>query len=527
MTQKSELLCGTKYYPLLAILTMLRSVERLGHSATHAFGGKSSAETLRDAHEPPLSTPISVSIEIPTVKPKSRSSGVLNEKSTQDPSTPVLPVPPTPTSFTRKRITRQSILPIILPEDFPISALIRRAHIRRRKRVQVTRIKPLPPLPCARVVPPSRKPSQRSFLSIAPSEGGNTRPLPAIPDTITESNSESGYRSSSTGAREDSWRGGLERRAIASALKLSTDLCALQLKLEKHDEHFLYDPQLFPRPSMSTAAPSMSIRRPPTTALPIASSSSVTTLPIIRSPIPKVSSQTTTAHQRHISTPDSPVSSPSKRPLTHARGRSAQVNDELETDPGALWLTALGILHPPSSFRGVGRGGITKPDGTLTPTEYRSTSDPVRPPSRSSDSSSRVESEPAHQNRQHGARTHSQVLIDPSVPDTPVSGWFGNGPGRGPTPIDWELLNVVLGTKAMGRKSYCSVKTLESLEKEFTPRSRKDSSTTIESRSSRSRSRGRSKRKNSITFPLKRLSSTKWMPFGREEVPPLPPTTRT
>lgn len=505
---------------------MLRSEELSDCTAKHALNEKPVAGTLREAHQAHGSTKISVPIETPNAKPKSRTSGLLGETSTPGLAIPIPPIPLTPISPTSTRTTRLSVFPIKLPDDFPVSELIRRAHIRRRKRVQAARDRPLPPLPCAAAAPPRRNPSQRSTLSIAQEEG-RVRPLPAIPCTIPEGSSESDCKSSSTGPMVDTWRGSSERHAIASALQLSTNLCALRLKLEheKHDEHFLYDPQLFPRPSTSTK--STSTKPPTTTSLPIEPSPSVVTSPTSGPLSHGKFSPTTVTRQRRSSAPDHPTSPPSVRPLTHARSRSVQVKLELGMDSGAPGLTALRMPHPPSSFRGAGRGGATKSDGTLTPTEYGqapSTSDQVRPRSRSSNSS-QGESELANQNKQYGAKQNTRVFIDQSVPDTPVSGWFGRGPGRAPTPIDWELLDTVLGANGLKRKSYSSVKTLESLES--IPRSRKDSGATIASRSSRSRSRGRSKRKTNIPLALRKLSGTKWIAFGREEVPPLPQTSRT
>ncbi len=450
--------------------------------------------------------------------------------STQDLVTPTH-IPRTPTSPTRKRTTRHSIFPVILPEDFPVSALIRRAHIKRRTRVhQSARIRPLPPLPCATASPPSRKPSQRSILSIGQEER-KVRPLPSLPCTIPEGSSEGDCRSSSTGPIRDTWKGGPERHKIASALQLSTKLDALRLKLdlEKHDEHFLYDPQLFPRPSTSTKpniSPSISTTEPPAlVSPPIAPPSVLPTPPTSRSPVRETSGPTTATRQRRSSAPDHPTLPSLVRPLTHTRSRSAHFKHELGVDLGAMGSTALRMPHPPSSFRGVWLR-VMRADGALTPAEpIQAPSSPnqVRPPSGSSNTS-RGENEPASQNKQHGARPHSRLFIDRSVPDTPISGWFGRGPGRAPTPIDWELIDIVLGTKGMGRKSYCSVKTLESLE--CIPRNRKDSNTTIASRSSRSRSRGRSKRKSATPLGFRKISGRKWISFGSEEIPPLPPTGR-
>jgi len=524
ITEKCVVMWQKELSPLL---TMLRSEEMSDCTAKHTLNEKSITETLRDSHQPRGSTQISAPLETPIAKLESGTPKVLGETSTQCLAVPIPPIPPSPTPLTRKRTTRLSIFPVILPEGFPVSALIRRAHIRRRTRVQAARIRPLPPLPCATGSPPSRKPSQRSILSIA--REPKVRPLPALPFTILEGSDESDCRSCSTGPVVDTWKGGPERQAIASALKLSTDLSFLRLKLEleKHDEHFLYDPQLFPRPSTSTT-PNMNPTEKPLTAtsLPITPSSLVTTSPTSGSPLHGVSSPTTMTRQRRSSAPDRPTLPPSGRHLTHARSRSAQIKNELRLDSGAQYLTALRMPHPPSSFRGVGRG-VTKADDALTPTEYiqaSSTSTQVSLPSGSS-SSSRGENEPTNQNKQLGPGPHSRVFIDRSVPDTPVSGWFGRVPGRAPTPIDWELLDIVLGTKGMGRRSYSSMKTLESLDS--IPRSRKDSNTTIASHSSRSRSRRRSKRKSTTPFGFRKISGSRLISFGREEIPPLPPTSRT
>jgi hypothetical protein len=168
---------------------MLRSEEISDCTAKHALNGRSVAETLRETL---------TSLMVPhkyqyllrhQLQSPSREHRVLGEMSTQDPAIPIAPIPPTPTTPTRKRTTRLSIFPVILPEDFPVSALIRRAHIRRRKRVQAARIRPLPPLPCATAATLSRKPSQGSTLSIAQEEG-KVRPLPAVPCTIPEGSSE-------------------------------------------------------------------------------------------------------------------------------------------------------------------------------------------------------------------------------------------------------------------------------------------------------------------------------------------------
>ena len=514
---------------LSLLLTTLRSEETLDRVEKDVCIWKSVAGKLRDARQSHGSTHITVSIESPTATPRSRfrTSRVFGEMTTQNLTIPFPPFPPTPTASTptptRKRITRFSI-PIILPEDFPISALIRRAHIRRRTRVQAARIRPLPPLPCATALPPSRTPSQRSTQSTAREEC-RIRPLPIIPWTIPEGSSEG-----STDTTENTWSGDPERHAIASALLLPTHSSALQLKFEKHDEHFLYDPQLFRRPLSTTLNidASLSVGKSLTTNLPIASSSFITASPIGRSPVCKTSNATTVTRQRRSSAPDHPTVLPSVRPHAHKRSRSAQMKLHLAMDPE---LTALRMPHPPSSFRGVGRGGATKADGTLTPTEYRSapsTSDPARPPSLSSNSS-RSESEPASQNKQHGTGRRGRFFVDRSVPDTPIGGWFGRGLGRAPTPIDWELLDTVLGTKGTGRKSFSSVKTLDSSEKESIHRSRQDSSTstTAASRSSRSRSRGRPKKKTSIPFALRTLSGSRRLSSGCEEVPPMPQTSRT
>lgn len=504
---------------------MLRSEEAPDCAATHALDGKSITEILRDVHQSGGFTRISAT---PIAKLESRTSKALGEMSTLDLAIPIPPIPPSPASPTRKRTTRLSIFPVILPEDFPVSALIRRAHIKRRTRVQAARIRPLPPLPCATASPPSRKPSQRSILSVAREER-KVRPLPAPPCTIPEGSSESDVKSGSTSPMAETWNGGPERHAIASALQLSTDLSALRLKLEfeKHDEHFLYDPQLFPRPSTSTTL-NMNPTTPTkksliATSLPIAPPPLGITSPTSRSPVHETSNPTTMTRQRRSSAPDRPTLPPSVRPLTHARSRSAQIKNEPGLDSGALGLTALKMPHPPSSFRGVGRGA-TKVDGALTPMECEqapSASNQVRPPSGSSNST-RGENELANQNKQPGPGLHSRVLIDRSVPDTPISGWFGRGPGRAATPIDWEHLDIVLGTRGMVRKSYSSVKTLESLES--IPRSRKDSNTTIASRSSR-RSRRRSKRKSNTPFGFRMISGSRWITF--DDVPPLPPTGRT
>jgi len=448
--------------------------------------------------------------------------------STQDLATPTPLIPPTPTSQTKKRSTRTSMVPVRLPEDFPVGALIRRAHIRRRTRVQAARGRPLPPLPCTETVSSSRKPSQRITL-FTTREEGKIRPLPAIPctSTIPEGNSEiNGGSGSSDAVENNTWSGGSERHAIASALQL-------QIKLEKHDEHFLYDPQLFPRPLTSTSTKlsmnfRMRIGKPVAASPPIVSSSPVGTSPESHSHVRGPSGPTAMPRQRRSSAPDHPTLTPSVRP-THTRCRSTHIKHELVMDAGYPGLLTLRMPHPPSSFRGVSRGGVTKPDGALTPTEHKaafSTSDGARPPSRSS-YSSQEEIEPANQNKQHGAGTHNRVLVDRSVPDTPIGGWFCRGPGRAPTPIDWELLDSMLGTKGMRRISYSSVKTLESWEKESISRSRKNSSTTIASRSSRSRSRGRPKRKSGVPLALRKLSGGHWMLFSDEEVPPLPRTSRT
>ena len=502
-----------------------RSEETSDCAAKHALNGKSITEIPRDAHQSRGFTQTSAT---PIAKLESRTSKALGEISTLDLAIPIPPIPPSPASPTRKRTTRLSIFPVILPEDFPVSALIRRAHIRRRTRVHASRIRPLPPLPCATASPSSRKSSQRSILSVAREER-KVRPLPALPCTIPEGNSESNVKSSSTSPMADTWNGGPERHVIASALQLSTDLSALRLKLEfeKHDEHFLYDPQLFPRPSTSTTLnknPSTPTKQSLTaTSLPIASQPLGTTSPTSGSSVRKTSNPTSMTRQRRSSAPDRPTPPPSVRPLTHARSRSAQIKNELGLDSGDLGLTALRMPHPPSSFRGVGRGA-TKADGALTPTEYTpapSASNQVRPPSGSSNLT-RGENELANQNKQPGPGLHSRVFIDRSVPDTPISGWFGRAPGRAPTPIDWEHVDILLGTRGMARKSYGSVKTLESLES--IPRSRKDSNTTIASRSSR-KSRRRSKRKSNTPFGFRKISGSRWISFG--EIPPLPPTGRT
>ena len=511
------------------LLTMLRS-EASDCTAKHALNEKTATEILRDAHQPHGRTSISVTVEKPIETPQSRISKVLGEVNTQDLAIPTH-IPRTPTSPTGKRSTRHSIFPVRLPEDFPVSALIRRAHIRRRTRVhQAARIRPLPPLPCTTSSPLSRIPSQRSTLSIAQEER-KVRPLPFLPCTIPEGSSEGDCVSSSTGPTGDTWKGGPERHEIASALQLSTNLSPLQLKLDlgKHDEHFLYDPQLFPRPSTSTKpniSPSISIMEPPTPISPPVAPSSLVHTPPISGPLVRgISGPTTATRQRRSSAPDHPTLPASVRLLTHTRSRSAHFKHELGVDLGAMGSTALRMPHPPSSFRGVGRR-VTRLDDALTLAEHIQTpSSPnqVRPPSGSSNTS-RGENEPASQNKQHGARPHSRFFIDRSVPDTPISGWFGRGPGRAPTPIDWELLDIELGTGGMGRKSYSSVKTLESLES--IPRNRKDSNTTIASRSSRSRSRGRTKRRSVTPFGFRKISGRKWMSFGSEEIPPLPPTGR-
>ena len=503
---------------LYLLLTMLRNEETLERDV---FKRKSVARKLGDPRQSHGSTHIPVSIESPTatLESRSRTSRVLREMSTQNVAIPIPPIPPTPTTPTptRKRTTRFSI-PVPLPEDFPISALIRRAHIRRRTRVQATRIRPLPPLPCMVALPPSRTPSQRSTLSTAREEG-KIRPLPIIPCTIPEASNEG-----PTDTMENAWSGCSERHAIASALQLPTHSSALQLKFEKHDEHFLYDPQVFRRPSLLTKLSidaSVSIGKSLTTRLPIVSSSCIATPPTGRSPVRGTSGPTTMTRQRRSSAPDHPTGLPSARPHAHARSRSVYIKNEPVIDPGAPTLR---LPHPPSSFRGVGRGGVTKADGTLTPTEHKpasSTPDPARPPSVTSNSS-RSESEPANQNKQHSAGTHSRLFVDQSVPDTPISGWFSRGPGRAPTPIDWELVDTALGTKGTGRKSFSSVKTLESLDKESIRRSRKDSSTTMASRSSRSRSR---KRWTSTPHGFIKLSGRRRISFGREEVPPVPRTS--
>ena len=509
---------------------MLRSEEVSDSNSKHALNGETATEIHRDAHQHHGLTSILVTLEIPIEKPQLRISKALGEMGTQNLAIPS-PIPLTPTSPTRKRTTRHSIFPVILPEDFPVSALIRRAHIKRRTRVQAARIRPLPPLPCATASPPSRKPSQRSILSIARDEC-KVRPWPILPCTIPEGSSEGDCKSSSTGQTGDTWNGGLERHKIASALQLTTDLSALRLdlELEKHDEHFLYDPQLFPRPSTSTKpniSPSKSPKEPPIAiSPPITPPPSVTTRPTSASPVRQTSGPTTMTRQRRSSAPDRPSLPSSVRPLTHTRSRSTHTKHELGVDLGSLGLPLLRMPHPPSSFRGVGRG-VTKEDSALTPVEHvQAPSSPnhLRPPSGSSNTT-QGENEPANQNKQHGARPHSRVFIDRSVPDTPVSGWFNRGAGRAPTPIDWEHVDVVLGTKGMGRRSYCSVKTLESFES--IPRSRKDSNTTIASRSSRSKSRGKPKRRSVTPFGFRKISGSRWISFGSEEIPPLPPTGRT
>ena len=517
---------------------MLRNEGAPDCATKNAFKGTSVAEKLGDTRQSHGSTHVLVPIESPTAKPRSRTSRTLREMITQDPATPISPVPPTPTS-TRKRITRFSIFPILLPEDFPVSALIRRAHIRRRRRVQATRIRPLPPLPGTAAVCTSHKPSQRST-----NREGKIRPLPAIPCAIPEGSNEGDCRSESTDAVEDTWRRDPERHAIALALQLSTDLCPLQPKLEKHDEHFLYDPQLFPRPSTCTTSrtnPGVSVLKPPTASQLTATSPFVTISPTSDPPAFGTPDSTSMARQRCSSAPDYSTLPPLVRPLTHARSQSVQVKLELAMDPGVLGSTAVRMPHPPSSFRGGGRGGATKADGTLTLTECippHSIPDLVKPPLKSSTSlrsESEPESEPtkqskqSKQSKQNEAGMHSRVLVDRSVPDTPVGGWFYRGAGRAPTPIDWELLDTALGTKGTWRKSFSSIsmKTLESLERESIPRGRKDSSNTTTSRSSRSRSRGNPKGNSSIPFALRKLGASKWMPFGREGVPPLPSTNRT
>ena len=513
------------------LLTMLRSEEVSDATAKYALNRKTATEILRDAHQPHGLTSILVTLEKPIEKPQSRISKVLREMGSQNLAIPA-PIPQTPTSPTptRKRTTRYSIFPVILPEDFPVSALIRRAHIRRRTRVHAARIRPLPPLPCATASPPSRKPSQRSILSITRDEC-KVRPLPILPCTIPEGSSEGDCKSSSTGQMGDMWKGGLERHEIASALQLTTDLSALRLdlELEKHDEHFLYDPQLFPRPSTSTKpniSPSTSTKEPPiATSPPISPPSLVTTRPTSASPVRETSGPTTMTRQRRSSAPDHPSLPFSVRPLTHTRSRSTNIKHEPWVDSGSLGLPALRMPHPPSSFRGVGRG-VTKEDSALIPAELvqaPSSPNQLRPPS-GSPNTTRGENEPANQNKQHGARPRSRVFIDRSVPDTPVSGWFSRG-GRAPTPIDWEHLDIILGTKGMARRSYCSVKTLESFES--IPRSRKDSNTTIASRSSRSRSRAKTKRRSATPFGFRKISGSRWISFGSEEIPPLPPTGRT
>lgn len=511
------------------LLTMLRS-EVPDCTAKHALNEETATEILRDAHQPHGHSSILVTLEKPIERPQPRISKILGETSTQDLVIPTH-IPHTPTSPARKRTTRYSIFPVILPEDFPVSALIRRAHIRRRTRVhQAARIRPLPPLPCATSSPSRRKPSQRSTLSIAQEER-KVRPLPFLPCTIPEGSSEGDCGSSSTGPTGESWKGSPERHEIASALQLSTNLSVLRLKLDlgKHDEHFLYDPQLFPRPSTSTkpnSSPSISTTEPPTPiSPPVAPPSLVPIPPTSGSPVRETSGPSTATRQRRSSAPDHPTLPSSVRPLTHARSRSAHFKHELGVDLGAMGSTALRMPHPPSSFRGVVRR-ITEADGVLALAGHIQappSPNQVRPPSGSSNTS-RAENEPANQNKQHGARPHSRLFIDSSVPDTPISGWFGRGPGRAPTPIDWEHLYMALGTKGMGRKSYSSVKTLDSLES--IPRNRKDSNTTIASRSSRSRSRGRPKRRSVTPFGFRKISGRKWMSFGSEEVPPLPPTSR-
>lgn len=512
------------------LLTILRGEEVSDSPAKQALNGKTATEILRDAHQPHGPTSILVTLEKPTEKLQSRISKVLREMGTQNLAISA-PIPQIPTSPTSKRTTRQSIFPVKRPDDFPVSALIRRAHIRRRTRIQAARIRPLPALPCATASPPSRKPSQRSILSIARDEF-KVRPLPTLPSTIPEGSSEGDCKSSSTGQMGDTWDGGLERHEIASALRLTTDLSALRLnlELEKHDEHFLYDPQLFPRPSTSTKpniSPSISTRETPIAiSPPITPPSLVTTRPASTSPIRETSGPTTMTRQRRSSAPDHPSLPSSVRPLAHTRSRSTHIKHELGVDSWSLGLPALRMPHPPSSFRGFGRGA-TKEDSALTPVEHvqaPSSPNQLRPPSGSS-SMTRGENEPANQNKQHGARPHSRVFIDRSVPDTPVSGWFSRGPGRAPTPIDWDFVDIVLGTKGMVRRSYCSVKTLESFES--IPRSRKDSNTTIASRSSRSRSRGKPKRRSITPFGFRKISGSRLISFGSEEVPPLPPTDRT
>ena len=502
---------------LPVLLTTLKSEDVSDCVEKDTFKRKSVAGKLGDARQSHSFThiPAAIGSPIATLRPGSRTSRVFGEMRTQNLAIPIPLTPTTPTP-TRKRITRFSI-PIILPEDFPISALIRRAHIRRRARVQATRIRPLPPLPCTAALPPSRTPSQRSTLSTA-REDGKIRPLPTIPCTIPEGSSEG-----STNTIENIWSGDPERHAIASALQLPTHSSALQLKFEKHDGHFLYDPQLFSRKTLSIDT-SVSIGKPLTTSLPIASSPFIATPPKGHSPVCETSNPTTMTRQRRSSAPEHAAKSSSLRPHAHKRSRSAQIKHEPAIDPGVWGITA---PHPPSSFRGVGRGGATKADGTLTPTDDKpvsSTSDPARPPSLASNSS-RSESELASRNKQHGAGTHGRFIVDRSVPDTPISGWFGRGPGRAATPIDWELLDTVLGTKGTGRKSFSSVKTLESLEKESIHRSRQDSRTTIATRSSRSRSRGRPQKKTSIPFAFRKVSGRR-VSFGLGEVPPVPQTRR-